>query len=157
MGESTYGPYAKAQLAEFLGEGRIKATTLVSDNPDGAWVEARRVLGLSAGTHGGNDADVANIFVHAEVFSGGFVAFTAALETMGAVCQLSPQLWLVRTPHSVGVVRNKLSQALQRGDRMVVIDASRDRLAWFSLGPEVDVRLGNVWNAPLREHVAIDA
>jgi hypothetical protein len=40
---------------------------------------------------------------------------------------------------------------------MVVIDASRDRLAWFSLGPEVDVRLGNVWNAPLREHVAIDA
>ena len=74
----------------------------------------------------------------------------AALESMGAVCDLAPGLWLVRTRFSAGVIRNTLSQTLERGDRFVVIDATRDRLAWFNLGPEVDVRIGKVWNGPLR-------
>jgi hypothetical protein len=28
------------------------------------------------------------------------------------------------------------------------------RLAWFNLGPEVDVRIGKVWNGPLRAEPA---
>jgi len=151
--DKTYGPYSKAQLAEFLTEGRVKPNTQVSDRPDGAWVEARRVIGLSGPTHVVGEAEAANIFVHAEIFSGAFGAFAAAMEAMGAVCSPSPQLWLLRTPYSVGVVRNKLSQTLQRGDRLVVIDATRDRLAWFNLGPEIDVRISHVWNAPLREDI----
>jgi hypothetical protein len=151
-----YGPYSKAQLASFFAEGRVKPTTQVSDSPDGAWVEARRVIGLMGPTHVvGAEQEAANVFVHAEIFSGAYGAFAAALEGMGAVCSLSPHLWLLRTPYSVGVIRNKLSQTLERGDRFVVIDASRDRLAWFNLGPEVDVRIGKVWNAPLREDINV--
>jgi hypothetical protein len=78
------------------------------------------------------------------------MAFMAALESMGAVCDLAPGLWLVRTPHSSGVIRNALSQTLERGDRFVVMDCTRDRFAWFNLGPEVDARINTVWNAPLR-------
>jgi hypothetical protein len=74
----------------------------------------------------------------------------AAIESMGYVCDLAPGLWLLRTRHSAGVVRNTLSQTLEKGDRFVVVDATRDRLAWFNLGPEVDVRIGKVWNGPLR-------
>ncbi|HJS79698.1 MAG TPA: hypothetical protein VJ748_03670, partial [Vitreimonas sp.] len=116
---------------------------------------ARRVLalrGLRAPTIS-NDAQVeaANVFVHAEIVSASWNAFVAALESMGAVCDLAPGLWIVRTRFSAGVVRNTLSQTLDRGDRFVVIDATRDRLAWFNLGPEVDVRIGKVWNGPLRE------
>ena len=48
------------------------------------------------------------------------------------------------------MIRNTLSQTLERGDRFVVVDATRDRLAWFNLGPEVDVRISKVWNGPLR-------
>ncbi len=60
----------------------------------------------------------------------------AALESMGSICELAPGLWLVRTRFSAGVIRNTLSQTLERGDRFVVIDATRDRVAWFNLGPE---------------------
>jgi hypothetical protein len=131
----------------------------VSDRKDGAWVEARRVIGLLPGVHAqtANDpsaAPAANVFVHAEIVSGSWNAFMAALESMGALCDLAPGLWLVRTPFSAGVIRTTLSQTLQYGDRFVVIDASRDRLAWFNLGPEVDVRLSHVWNAPLKGDVA---
>lgn len=150
-----FGPYPIEQMARFMAEGRVRPTTLVADQPDGVWLEARRVLALRGlrAPRPSNDAQVeaANVFVHAEIVSGSWNAFMAALESMGAVCDLAPGLWLVRTRFSAGVIRNTLSQTLERGDRFVVIDATRDRLAWFNLGPEIDVRIGKVWNGQLRE------
>lgn len=149
-----FGPYSGDALRSFVAEGRVRPATQVSDKEDGAWVEARRVIGLlsQATPNAANDSETApaaNIFVHAEIVSGSWHAFMAALESMGAICDLAPGLWLLRTPFSAGVVRNTLSQTLEFGDRFVVIDASRDRLAWFNLGPEVDVRISQVWNSSL--------
>lgn len=148
-----YGPYTRAQLAAFVAEGRVRTTTKVSDSSDGVWVEARRVLGLAgeAATPPANEqAEAANVFVHAEIMAGGYNAFMAALESLGSICELAPSLWLLRTPYSAGLIRNTLSQTLERGDRFVVMDATRDRLAWFNLGPETDVRICKVWNGALR-------
>ncbi|MEQ1617563.1 MAG: GYF domain-containing protein [Terricaulis sp.] len=154
-----YGPYAYAQLSQFVDEGRVRPTTLVSDRPDGAWVEARKVIGLIApsSSRPANDAAAggANIFVHAEIRSGAWNAFMSALESMGAICELSSGLWLLRTRYSAGIIRNTLSQTLEQGDRFVVIDASRDRFAWFNLGPEVDVRVAKVWNGPVRAEAIV--
>jgi hypothetical protein len=148
-----FGPFTIEQMAQFLAEGRVRPSSLVSDNPDGGWTEARRVMtlrGLRAPRPMAEAADGANVFVHAEIVSGAWNAFMAAMEGMGSVCELAPGLWLVRTPFSAGIIRNTLSQTLERGDRFVVIDATRDRLAWFNLGPEVDVRISRTWNGPLR-------
>jgi len=148
-----YGPYTRAQLMRFVEEGRVRAATQVSNSADGGWIEARRVIGLMAPARAGAsaaDTEAANVFVHAEIFSGSWMGFMAALESMGVVCDLGPGLWLVRTRFSAGVIRNTLCQTLERGDRFVVVDATRDRFAWFNLGPEVDVRIGKVWNGPLR-------
>ena len=155
--DQSYGPYTMEQLARFVLEGRIQADTEVSDKKNGAWVEARRVIGLMGRTESpANDstAQAANIVVHAEIVSGAWIAFMAALEAMGSVCDLAPGLWLVRTRFSVGIIRNSLSQTLERGDRFVVVDATRDRLAWFNLGMEVDAKIAKVWNGPLRTETA---
>lgn len=151
-----YGPYSFEQLSHFVEEGRVRPSTPVSDKPESGWTEARRIGGLMpqhrAELHveraGAETA--ANVFVFAEIRSGAWMAFMAALEAMGAMAELAPGLWLVRTRFSAGIVRNTLSQTLERGDKFAVIDATRDRLAWYNLGPEVDVRLGQVWNAPLK-------
>ena len=145
-----YGPYSFEQLSGFVSEGRVRPATLVSDQKDGAWVEARKVIGLMGNLRrsAANDAEAqqANVFIYAEIVSGAWNAFMAAMEGMGAVCEMRPGFWVLRTPYSVGVIRNTLSQTLERGDRFVVVDASRDRLAWFNLGPEVDVKINQVWN-----------
>jgi hypothetical protein len=149
----SFGPYSIEQMARMLSEGRVRPTTMVADNPNTGWTEARRVMslrGLRTPPPANDVAPAANVFVHAEIVSGAWMAFMAALEGMGSVCELAPGLWLVRTPFSAGVVRNALSQTLETGDRFVVIDATRDRLAWFNLGPEVDVRIAKIWNGPLR-------
>lgn len=148
----SYGPYQMEQLHRFVEEGRIRASTPVSDKPEAGWVEARRVPGLLAPLSGPTDATalasttVANVFVSAEILTGAWPRFMTALKGLGQICELTPGLWLLRTRFSAGVVRNTLSQTLERGDRFVVIDATRDRLAWFNLGPEVDVRINGVWN-----------
>ncbi len=148
-----FGPYTIEQMAAFLSEGRVRPTTLVSDNGESNWTEARRIMalrGLRTPAPANDATEAANVFIHAEIISGSWMAFMAALESMGTVCDLAPGLWLVRTKFTSGVIRNTLSQTLERGDRFVVIDATRDRLAWFNLGPEVDVRISKVWNGPLR-------
>lgn len=141
------------QLSRFVIEGRIRATTRVSENKESGWVEARQVIGLMAPARtdaaNENAADGANVFVHAEIRSEAWHAFMATLESLGSLCELAPGLWLVRTRHSAGAMRNTLSQTLESGDRFVVIDATRDRFAWFNLGAEVDVRVAKVWNVPL--------
>ena len=158
-----YGPYSFEQLTIFVEEGRLRPSSLVSDKRETGWTEARSVGGLMSPLRAAPKPDAlvtpaletaANVFVHAEIHSGAWTPFMAALESMGRVCDLAPGLWLVRTRFSAGVVRNTLSQTLERGDRFVVIDATRDRLAWFNLGPEVDVRIGKVWNGPLRAEPA---
>ena len=150
----SYGPYTMEQLSTFVSEGRVRPATQVSNSPNGAWFEARKVVGLMAPLRAGepaNDASgAANVFVHAEIVSGGWTGFMAALESMGAVCDLAPGLWLIRTPFSAAIIRNTLAQTLDRGDRFVVVDATRDRLAWFNLGRDVDLRITKVWNGPLR-------
>lgn len=151
-----YGPYAMPQLKRFVEEGRVRPATKVSDAPDGAWIEARRVVGLIGPrlVEAANDGDAANVLIYAEIVTGAWHAFIAALQSMGTVCDVGPGLWLVRTRFTSGVIRNTLSQTLERGDRFVVIDATRDRLAWFGLGPETDVRIARVWNGPVREKVS---
>lgn len=151
----SFGPYGIEQMARFMSEGRIGPATPVSSDPEkGEWIEARRATalrGLRAPAASNDTAvEAANVFVHAEIVSGCWNGFMAALESMGAVCDLAPGLWLVRTKFSCSVIRNTLSQTLERGDRFVVMDATRDRLAWFNLGPETDVRINKVWNGPLR-------
>lgn len=155
-----FGPYTLDQLIQFVKEGRIRPSTQVATEKDGAWQEARRFEELMAPMRAPAEpvalvtptpAEAANVFVHAEIFSGAWTQFMAALESMGSICELAPGLWLVRTRFSAGVIRNTLSQTLERGDRFVVIDATRDRVAWFNLGPEIDVKIKDVWNGPLRD------
>ncbi|MGE3303725.1 MAG: DUF4339 domain-containing protein [Hyphomonadaceae bacterium] len=165
--QKVYGPYTRQQMARFLAEGRVTQNTLVSLKADGDWSEARYCRAFRGMLHedrttfrtaerasasAGAPHDVANVLVYAEFLSGGRRKFEYELHQLGAAAEITPTLWLVRTRKTAGALRNTLSQMLERGDKMFVLDATRDRLAWFNLGPETDVRLREVWNAPIGEH-----
>lgn len=154
----SYGPYSAEQMGGYVAEGRVRPASMVARSPEGPWSEARSqgVLMASLGANrafarapanDSGEADLANLFVFAEIHSGAWNRFMAALESMGILVELAPGLWLLRTRKSVGVVRNTVTQTLELGDRFVAIDATRDRLAWYNLGPEIDVRIRDAWNS----------
>jgi hypothetical protein len=147
-----YGPYALDQISAFLQEGRIAPNSLVSRSPDGEQIEARQdeaLAGLFSKSRPRGVRD-ANLFIFADVHSGAFDLETE-LRRLGLVATVAPNLWLLRTRLSSAAVRNTLSQTFKVGDKLLVIDSTRDRLAWFNLGPDIDVSLRAVWNASLPE------
>ncbi|MBI1187294.1 MAG: DUF4339 domain-containing protein [Alphaproteobacteria bacterium] len=156
---AAYGPYTRAQLQRFAGEGRVRGASLVSMRRDGGWREAQAtpelagVFAAPAQPTGFAPAKTAhepgNLFVFAEIHSGAWTQFLAALEAMGRIAELAPGFWILRTRLSAGAVRNTLSQTLASGDRFVVVDATRDRLAWFNMGPGPEVAIRDVWNGDL--------
>ena len=158
VGTKVFGPYSREQMMRFVGEGRVVASTLVAHAHDGDWVEARHAPAIAAAletrstfkTDNGEGGEDANVLVYLDITSGVTRRFEHELRRLGAVAEINPGMFLLRTQRTAGVVRNTLSQMLGRGDKLLVLDATRNRLAWFNLGPETDAHIREVWNAPLK-------
>ncbi len=159
--DKVYGPYTRAQMGRFIVEGRIAATTMISAKPDGDWNEARHCKAFRAALHEERttfhvnkterraEAEQANILVWTDMISGASRRVEQELRNLGPVVEIAAGVYMLRTRKTAGMVRNAVSQTMERGDKVLVVDASRDRLAWFNLGPETDVHIREVWNAQL--------
>jgi hypothetical protein len=56
-----------------------------------------------------------------------------------------PQAWLLTSDMTINALRNTLTQRLGRIDVLFIVDASRNKAAWFNYGPEADARIRRVW------------
>lgn len=105
---------------------------------------AQRGLTGAAAAHTGE----ARLLVIADLRSGS-PTFQSALSSLGENTQITPLVWALRTQESVGAVRNRLGSETRQGDRLIVVDATRDRFAHLGLGPEVESRLRQIWRTPV--------
>ena len=90
------------------------------------------------------------LLVWAELSPASTPGFHAALALAGSGATIRPGLWLVRTPESVAVLRNRLSRALGAADALMVVHAPIDQAAWFNLDPARDRELRRLWNEASR-------
>lgn len=152
-----YGPYTPQQMRAFVSEGRIAAHSQVSPERDGIWAQASDVeefrdwLGESS-PHPAPEKRVtpgarpANFVIIAEVQAENLAEFRTALTAYGDLEQITTNAWLLRGPTTSAVLRNELSHILGRDDKLLVIDASHDRAAWFNLGREADQNIRELWS-----------
>lgn len=148
-----YGPYSGEQIRAFASEGRVAPHSIVQSG-EGPWITAidDPVLAqlfvqgkvqpavATAAEPGG-----ANFVVIADLRAGGSGLFEAAISRLGDAYRLNTLVWFVHSTRSAGSIRNELTQHVGRSDTLVVVDATRDKTAWFNLGPEVDVKIRRVW------------
>lgn len=166
-----YGPYSRASVSQYLEEGRINAGSLIATEASGAYrpikdmisfagalreLQARRTPRARAaeqraesGAHA--QTELANIVIVTDIRSAAAQDFEARLAALGRAARLFGSVFILRTPHSAAQLRHSLSQILQNGDRFFLVDATRERLAWFNLGPEIDAHVRQVWGRPLDE------
>ena len=151
-----YGPYTGAQMRAFIAEGRVAAHSIVSDERDGEFVSASATPQLKAWLDEARraptekrplpaDAKTANFIISAELAEDSRNAFAAALAEFGDVQPISPSLWIMRGAASAAHLRNELSHLLGKDEKLLVVDASRDRSAWFNLGRDADQRIRDLW------------
>lgn len=151
----TYGPYDDQELQRFVAEGRIKPHTELSQSPTGPWKSAE-TMGVTPapqakaelrGPVTEEDARIANMMVWGDLPAGGGDHIDSTLDQFGAYARVAADLWVLRTIHPVAAVRAAIAAGLKPGERFLVVDASRGRLAWSNLGLDSETGLRRVWDA----------
>lgn len=155
-----YGPYTPAQMRAFAGEGRIAAHSQVSAQRDSGWTAASDIeefqewMGKSDGSPTPEKrvtpgARPANFVIITDITSANGPEFETQLGAYGDLESVTPGTWLLRGPTTAAVLRNELSHLLERDDKLLIIDASHDRAAWFNLGREADQNIRGLWTRAL--------
>ena len=88
---------------------------------------------------------VANFIVSFDLKTRTHNRLEAQIAGLGRALRVHPGLWLLSAPMTAGAIRNYLTRFLGGTDTLVVVDASRDKLAWHNLGPETDTRIRDIW------------
>ena len=151
-----YGPYTGAQMRAFVTEGRVAAHSMVSGERDGEFSNAGDIAQLKAWLDEARrapnekrplpaDAKTANFIIAADIAAESRAEFEAAVGEFGDVQPISTGVWILRGAASAAHLRNELSHMLERKDKLLVVDASRDRSAWFNLGRDADQRIRELW------------
>tara|TARA_R110002073_G_scaffold117697_3_gene256327 strand:+ start:853 stop:1371 length:519 start_codon:yes stop_codon:yes gene_type:complete len=150
-----YGPYTQAQMRAFVQEGRVAAHSLVSIERDGGWKPAVEIEILrgwldaargAANDRSGQSGRASNFIIVAEIQSESSQAFESALSHFGDETRIVDGVWLLRSASTASTLRNELSHLLDRDDSLFIVDATRDRTAWFNLGDVVDQRIRDLWS-----------
>lgn len=148
-----YGPYAPAQLAALVAEGRVTARTLVSIDQNGGWRSAAAAGLVKAEPKQANalasardDRRLANMAIWADLPSGGEDHVETILKAFGESGRIARDLWVLRTLHPAAAVRAAIAAGLSTGERFLIIDANRGRLAWSNLGLDAETKLRRIWD-----------
>ncbi|MAB15496.1 DUF4339 domain-containing protein [Parvibaculum sp.] len=74
-----------------------------------------------------------------------------SIMSLGPAYKLAPNVWCVNAAPDLTApaLLNDLSQHIGSTDTIFVVDATRDRAAWNSRGPEVDAKIRKVWRRPI--------
>jgi len=172
-GGRTYGPYTIMQLQAFATEGRLAPHSLVARTGEANFRAAHEDptlatlfrSGRSAGAvaqalrndeppsqraFGRKDGDtepgeLSHYIIMADMKSRSPAGVEEEVFNLGPAYAVLPQVWLLACDLSINAVRNTLVQKLGKLDMLFVVDATRDKAAWFNFGPEADTRIRRLW------------
>ncbi|HTK35043.1 MAG TPA: hypothetical protein VL358_07110 [Caulobacteraceae bacterium] len=158
-----WGPYPEARIEAFVAEGRVAAETLLAPAAEGPFHPAGRHGGLhrlfgddpaveeAAAAPEGQAAPAyapqpaRALMVWTGLKSQGPDRFEQALALHGPFVRIGADLWLVRTRLGPQALRNALTRRLDAADRLIVVEAPLDQVAWFNLDRDADRTLRQLW------------
>lgn len=95
------------------------------------------------------DQGPAHFVIVADMKSGSIAGLEDEIFKLGQAHRFSAQAWVLCSDGSINIVRNALVQKLGKLDTIFIVDASRDKAAWFNFGPEADTRIRKMWSRPV--------
>jgi hypothetical protein len=176
--DRVYGPYTADQMRSYVGEGRLAAHTLVARTGEKTYRPAgdddeiavlfkpaptpqRPVFFTAEGdlgpqTFGRTETTsaAAHFIIIADMKSRSISGVEEEIFKCGQAYAIMPQAWLLSSEMSINAIRNALVQRLGRIDMLFVIDATRNKAAWFNYGPEADSRIRRIWQKVQEQQAA---
>lgn len=68
-----------------------------------------------------------------------------AIMSAGPAYKLATNVWCLNADATAAALLNDLSRHIGKTDSIVVVDATRDRAVWTTLGPETEAKMRRVW------------
>ena len=160
IGDQEYGPYPRSRLIDFLKEGRVTAATFLRCGSDADYHRAdhhpqlrwnfnaprKRKFGDPKLEPGETEVPVCNYFIAARQ-TGGNERFEKVLRDCGKMSRAAGDMWVLRSKQTVQQLRNQLTLIMKPHESFVLVNASKDRLAWFNIGVENDIAVRGVWDS----------
>jgi hypothetical protein len=174
VGGRVYGPYSLEQMQGFHAENRLADHSMVARageeqfhpamedtalaplfQPASAAVEtpaSEPVATEPAQPHRfGTRQEAegpAHFVVVADMKSRSITGLEEEIFSLGQAHRFGPQAWVLSSEASINTIRNALVQKLGKLDTIFIVDAARDKAAWFNFGPEADTRIRKMWSRP---------
>ncbi len=178
VGGRVFGPYDLEQLRSFRTEKRLAEHSLVAragqeqfhpagEDPELACLfqadaemapssPAVPVQPRSFGARLEADAGTPGHFVIvADMKTLSMSGLEEAIFSLGTAHRFGPSAWVLSSEASINTVRTALVQKLGKQDTLFLVDAARDKAAWFNFGPEADARIRRIWSRPT-EHLGTE-
>jgi len=165
--DSCFGPYTLEQMRAYAAEGRLAPHSLVARDGDKLFKPAsdfedlavlfrpaapRPVFFTAEGDLGtayaAREPEVppqSRFIIVSDMKSRSIAGLEQEISRCGQSVSLMPQAWLLTSDMTINALRNTLTQRLGRIDVLFIVDASRNKAAWFNYGPEADARIRRVW------------
>lgn len=148
-----FGPYPRERIRGFIAEGRVRARTLVAGHPADRFAPAEEFPELAdmlapempaprtAPEPRRAAGPLATFFIVADVENDTLHMVEQLLSAMGPCAYAAHGVWMLRAAASAELIRNALTKVMTAEDTLVIVDATRDRAAWFNIGQDRDAAL----------------
>lgn len=160
IGEQEYGPYPRSRLIDFLKEGRVQAGSFIACGNDADYHRAdhhpnlrwdfkgpkKRKFGDPRLDTGETEVPVCNYFIAARLLAGND-RFERVLSDAGKMTRAAGDMWVLRSKQTIQQIRSQLTIATRPHEHFVIVNASKDRLAWYNVGVEADIAVRGVWDS----------
>lgn len=155
IADTAYGPYTLGQIQAFIAEGRIGLHSQVAEGDGAAFVSAETVTvlqpvlreALQSKQASANDSngEPHNFLVISKLAAGDH-KLTGVLNRLGHFGEALPGVFLLSSSVKLSAIQQALNRELDERDRVLIVDATTNRLGWFNLGPEADVHIRSIWD-----------
>lgn len=148
LADKVYGPFTIGQLRRFIQEGRVNARSKIAEGDGGRIQTAGEFPQLASAfaerLERARPRKLNNFVVitHLDHIT---ERFTEALNLLGTFGEAMPGVYLLRSDLRLAEIQSRLSEALMNDDKVMIVDASNERIGWLGLGFDVSDHLRAIW------------
>ena len=170
VGGRVYGPYSLEQMRSFHAENRLADHSMVAregeeqfrpacEDPELAPLFGQEPVAIEEPMEpvqprrfgARQDAELsdgqpAHFVIVADMKSRSISGLEEEIFSLGEAHRFGPQAWVLCSAGTINTIRNALVQKLGKLDTLFIVDAARDKAAWFNFGPETDTRIRKMWS-----------
>lgn len=149
VSDEIYGPYTLGQVRQFIKEGRINPHTKIAEGVDARFITAGSYTKLGPAFESRTTETFSpkpsNLVIIAQLIEDDR-ALVNALNQLGSFGEAMPGVFLLQSSARLLDIHTRLSTITREGEKIMIVDATNDRLAWLGLGTDADEHLRAVWN-----------